>query len=161
MTLSPLRGAIVAMNEDRVIGVDGDLPWHYPADLKRFKQRTMGTTIVMGRLTWESIGCKTLPGRRNIVLTRSTIDGIETMTGIDAVLRACPSEDVWFIGGGQIYRAAMDVLNLLDVTWVPDKVATATAVRFPEIDPHQWREVERTPLEGNPALVNAIYHRRA
>lgn len=149
------------MNEDHVIGIDGDLPWHYPADLKRFKQRTTGTTIVMGRLTWESIGCKTLPGRRNIVLTRSTIDNVETMTGIDAVLQACTSEDVWFIGGGQIYRAAMDALNLLDVTWVPDKVATATAVRFPEIDPDTWREVERIPLQDNPVLVNAIYHRRA
>lgn len=148
------------MNKERVIGVDGGLPWHYSADLRRFKQRTIGTTIVMGRLTWESIGCKTLPGRRNIVLTRSTLGGIETMNSIEAVLRVCATEDVWFIGGGQIYSAAMDALNLLDVTWVPDEIATATAVRFPEIDPNVWREVERSPLEDNPALINAIYHRK-
>lgn len=149
------------MNDDHVIGIDGDLPWHYSADLKRFKQRTMGTTIAMGRLTWESIGGRPLPGRRNIVLTRSQLDGVETMDSIDGVLAACVDEDVWFIGGGQIYSAAMDRINLLDVTWVPDEIDSPSAVRFPEIVPAMWREVSRLPLADNPRLINSIFHRRS
>lgn len=150
----------MAMNHERIIGVDGDLPWHYSSDLKRFKQRTLGTTIVMGRLTWESIGSRALPGRRNIVLTSRQLDGVETMSGIDQVLAACASEDVWFIGGGQIYVAVMDKLNLLDVTMVPDQVDAANAVRFPEIDSAIWREVSRQSMDNEAGLVNVIYLRK-
>lgn len=148
------------MNDERIIGVDGDLPWHYSADLKRFKQRTLDTTIVMGRLTWESIGSRALPRRRNIVLTSRQLDGIETMSGVDQVLRSCADEDVWFIGGGQVYSAVMDELNLLDVTMVPDQVDAANAVRFPEIDPSIWREASRQSLDDETGLVNVIYLRR-
>ena len=155
----PLRGAIVAMNGDRVIGLDGDLPWRYPADLKRFKQRTLEHTIVMGRLTWESIGSRALPGRRNIVLTRSDIDGVETFRDLESLMAELSQEDVWFIGGGQIYQAVMPQLNLLDVTVVPDPVCSPDVVRFPEIDPAEWTEVSRQPLDGEPALTNVIYHR--
>ncbi|MGI9317478.1 MAG: dihydrofolate reductase, partial [bacterium] len=125
---SPLRGAFVAMNKDRVIGIDGSLPWHYSADLKRFKQRTMGSIIVMGRFTWESIGSKPLPGRRNIIVSRSGVDGVECHNTIDSVMTACEGQDIWFIGGGQIYRAALHLLNLLDVTLVPDKVESPNTV---------------------------------
>ena len=62
--------AIVAMSPERVIGLDGNLPWHYPVDLKRFRNVTLGTTVIMGRKTWESLNSKALPKRRNIVITR-------------------------------------------------------------------------------------------
>lgn len=156
---SPLRGAIVAMNRQHIIGVDGNLPWHYPADLQRFKRRTLGKIVVMGRLTWQSIGSKPLPGRRNIVLTSRALEGVEVMGSIHQVLNQCSGDDIWFIGGGQIYRAVFDQLNLLDVTWVPDQVDAASPVYFPEIDTSQWRKVSEEPLEGAPGLVNSIYQR--
>ncbi len=158
----PLRGAIVAMTRDRVIGVDGDLPWHYPADLRRFKERTMGCVVVMGRRTWESIGARPLPGRRNLVVSRSARgEQGEWFRELDAALDACGDADAWIIGGGQVYRAAMPRLNLLDVTWVPDLVSRPDAVTFPPINPADWAVVREAPLEDDSRLVNTIYKRRA
>ena len=155
-----LRGAFVAMNDDNVIGVDGGLPWHYSADLKRFKRQTMGSTIIMGRITWESIGSKALPGRRNIVISRNPVDGCEGYNSIDLALSQCADDDVWIIGGGQVYQAAMDKLNLLDVTYVPDKVAAEGSIKFPQIDPRMWKQASSTRLEDDPRLVNRVYIRR-
>jgi len=157
---SPLLGAIVAMNQDRVIGLDGELPWHYSADLKRFKRVTTGKTIVMGRLTWESVGSKPLPQRRNIVVSRKGVEGVESYNTLQQALTACGQEDTWIIGGGQLYRAAFKYLNLLDVTWVPDQVNDENAVTFPEIDPAHWTLVKESPLEQDDRLINAIYLRR-
>ncbi len=155
---TPLRGAIVAMTRDRVIGVDGKLPWHYSEDLKRFKRRTMGCVVIMGRVTWDSIGRKALPGRRNIVISRSAVAGVECYTDIEAALIACENEDIWIIGGSQIYHAAMPYLNLLDVTYVPDVVEREGVVRFPEIDLTCWRVVEESILPSDEGLSNIVYH---
>lgn len=150
------------MSRDRVIGIDGDLPWHHSADLKRFKQRTSGHTILMGRKTWESIGAKPLPGRRNIVISRRGVDEpVESYREIGEAFSACDDEDLWVIGGGQIYAAAMDRLNLLDVTLVPETPSPAGAVLFPEIDPRIWRKVSEEPLEGDPRLTSLVYLRSA
>ncbi len=157
---SPLRGAFVAMNEERVIGVDGTLPWHYSADLKRFKERTMGSIIVMGRHTWESIGSRPLPGRRNIVVSRRGVANVECYPAIDDVMDACGGSDIWFIGGGQIYRAAFHLLNLLDITLVPDKVDSPAAVTFPEIEETDWEILQRGPIKADTRLINTIYVRR-
>ena len=155
---APLRGAFVAMTRDRVIGVDGGLPWHYSEDLKRFKARTMGCVMVMGRKTWESIGSKPLPGRRNIVVSRRPVDGAECYISPRAALDACAGEDTWVIGGGQIYRETLDWVEVLDVTWVPDIIDDPDAVRFPEIDPDTWEETHREPV-GDNGLINVIYRR--
>ena len=72
-----MRAAIVAISPERVIGIDGELPWHYSADLRRFKRLTMGTTVIMGRRTWESIGSRPLPGRHNIVITKNPLPDID------------------------------------------------------------------------------------
>jgi dihydrofolate reductase len=157
---SPLRGAIVAMNANNIIGLDNSLPWHYSADLQRFKQRTLGKIIIMGRHTWESIGSKALPGRRNIVISRSPVAGIECYTNVAGAIEQCGEKDLWIIGGSQIYQTAFEFLNLLDVTLVPDRVDSTRAVRFPAIDPELWKAVETQPLETEPALVNTIYFRR-
>lgn len=157
---SPLRGAFVAMNEDRVIGVDGTLPWHYSADLKRFKARTMGSIIVMGRYTWESIDSRPLPGRRNIVVSRRGVADVEYYPDIEGVMNACGESDIWFIGGGQIYRAVFHLLNLLDITLVPDKVDSPAAVTFPEINETDWKILQRGPIEADTRLSNTIYVRR-
>ena len=156
---TPLRGAIVAMTRDRVIGVDGGMPWHYGEDLKRFKRRTMGCAVIMGRVTWDAIGHKELPGRRNIVISRSVVAGVEHYGGIEQPMEACREQDLWVIGGEQIYRAAMGYLNLLDITWVPDVIERDDAARFPPIDLSRWRVAEQSTLLGNAGLTNIVYRR--
>ncbi|MCG8433703.1 MAG: dihydrofolate reductase, partial [Gammaproteobacteria bacterium] len=97
---------IVAMDKNRVIGKDNAMPWHLPADLKYFKQTTMGKPIIMGRKTYEAIG-KALPGRLNIVVTRDknyTADGCTVVHDIDEALAAAAGhEEVMIIGGANLY----------------------------------------------------------
>ena len=101
-----MKGILVAVSPEGIIGKDNTIPWHYSADLKRFKRLTTGNTIIMGRKTWESLPKKPLPNRRNIVITRSSIENIECFNSIDDALRTCEG-DVWFIGGAGIYQEAM------------------------------------------------------
>ena len=156
--LSPIRGAIVAMTRENVIGLNGTIPWHHSTDLKRFKKTTMGATIVMGRLTWESLNCKALPGRRNIVVSRNPVKNVESYPSVEETLEACDS-DTWIIGGGQIYKASLHWINLLDVTYVPEIITDQLAVRFPAIDPDIWEQTSSTQLEDS-NLLNIIYRRR-
>ncbi len=153
-----LRGIIVAVSPEGVIGLDGRIPWHYSADLKRFKRLTLGACIVMGRLTWESIGAKPLPGRRNVVITARALPGVETYSSIADALRQIPGP-VWFIGGARIYAEALAHANLIDLTLVPDSITDARAVRFPAIDERDW---EAGPLEphDDPTLRIRRYRRR-
>ena len=150
----------MAITEDRVIGVDGKLPWHYSADLKRFKRLTLGATIIMGRGTWESMGAKPLAGRRNIVITRSVLDGVQCYTTIPAALATCTG-DIWFIGGGQLYAAALEFCDFIDVTQVPDKISAGNTVFFPELDPGVWPAEPMTPLAEDPRLGHGRYYRRS
>ncbi len=156
----PLIGAFVAINPPRIIGVDGQIPWHYGDDLKRFKVNTSGTVIVMGRLTWESIGSKPLPNRTNIVISRNHVNGAECYTSVDEALDQYAPEDVWVIGGGQIYRAAFDRLNFLDVTYIPDTVEAENVVTFPEIDPDLWQQCSQHSFGEHHVLQNRQYLRR-
>lgn len=135
-------GIIVAMNSDRVIGVGGKIPWYYPGDLARFKRVTLGSTVIMGRKTWESIPerFRPLKGRTNVVLTenlqgKSVLpDGAAWATDIKEALAYheykrkealerreldLRYEDVWFIGGARVYTEAMAYADVIDVTHVP------------------------------------------
>lgn len=160
MTNPGLIRAIVAMNEQGIIGKGGGLPWHYSEDLKRFKRKTIGSTIIMGRKTWESIDSKPLPGRRNIVISSKPVTGVECYTSIEnAVSRA--DGDIWIIGGGQIYSAALKFCDGLDVTWVPDRVYGEKLVRFPDIDPDKWHPGEKIVNELDDRLVHQIFTRKA
>jgi len=152
-------GAFVAMTADGVIGLDGDLPWHYSEDLKRFKRHTLDSNIVMGRLTWESVGGKPLPRRRNMVVTSRKIDGVECYPSIEAAIddRDGP---VWIIGGGQIYTASLQLCHVLDVTWVPDRVDDPSAVRFPRINPARWLAGPRRPMPEDERLHTQRFYRR-
>ena len=150
----------MAITKDRVIGADGKLPWHYSADMQRFKQLTLGTTIIMGRGTWESMGAKPLAGRRNIVITRSLLDGVQCYGSILGALATC-SGDVWFIGGGQLYAAALEFCDFIDVTQVPDKVSSGNIVFFPELDPGVWQAEPMRPLAADPRLGHRRYYRRS
>src|SRR4051812_50200971 len=94
------RGIMVAMSPEAVIGVGGKIPWHYRGDLRRVKRLTLGTTLIMGRVTWESLGGKTLPGRRNLVVTSRTISGAEGFANLASALAASGGKKLVFRGGG-------------------------------------------------------------
>ena len=155
-------GAIAAMTRERVIGMENAIPWHYSEDFKRFKRVTLGGTLIMGRKTWESLGCKALPGRRNIVISRNPVADIEHFSSIERALDACreSEQDIWIIGGGQIYRAAMPYCTLLDITIVPDRIDTQGSIRFPKIDPEIWIATDPVPLQADPRLSIQRYTRR-
>ena len=147
------------MSPARVIGVNGTLPWYYPADLRRFKQRTLGATIIMGRLTWESIGCKKLPKRRNVVITGAQLPHVETFLSIDDALLHCDGQ-IWFIGGAMLYEAALSYCELVDITRVPDQILSDGAVYFPELSSAEWRPGPMNPIAGDHRLKQQCYFRR-
>ena len=153
-----MKGILVAVSPEGIIGKDNTIPWHYSADLKRFKRLTTGNTIIMGRKTWESFPKKPLPNRRNIVITRSSIENIECFKSIDDALQTCEG-DVWFIGGAGIYQEAMQKADIIDMTLVPDNVTGEKCIYFPEID-KSWKEGETKTLDGEPKLKHKTYTRR-
>ncbi len=109
---------IAAVGHNRAIGKNGTMPWHISADLKRFKRITKGHTVLMGRKTWDSLG-KPLVDRRNVVITRRAIAGVETYASIDRALEALEGEDVVFvIGGGETYAQLLPKADLLYLTVV-------------------------------------------
>ncbi len=139
---------IVAYSLNRVIGRDGDLPWHYPEDLKHFKRTTMDHALIMGRKTHESIG-KPLPGRRNLVITRNPeyqSAGCEVFGSLDAAIRAARETDEcpFVIGGAQIFTLALPLATRMVVTEVQREVEGD--VFFPEFDSSAWREASRETL---------------
>jgi dihydrofolate reductase len=142
---------IVAVSENGVIGRDGGLPWHLSSDLKLFKQATMGKPMIMGRKTFEAIG-RVLPGRANIVVTRSKAampPGVqragsleEALALADKIARADGQDELFVIGGGEIYRQVLPRADRVYRTEVHLSVDGDTS--FPDLDPRQWREVSRT-----------------
>ncbi len=115
--------AVAAMSENRVIGRDGSMPWHYPKDLKFFKNLTLHHPIVMGRKTWDSLNGKPLPNRRNIVLTRrpgplAGAEVIHTPTGLNELPDL--HGQVFIIGGGEIYSLFLPHTHLLTLTHFPE-----------------------------------------
>lgn len=146
---------IAALSSNRVIGRDNDLPWRISADLKRFKALTTGHSIVMGRKTWDSIGFP-LPKRRSIVLTRDAefaAPGAEVVHTVDDALAAAgEDDDVFIIGGAQIYTLTLPRATHLELTHVDAEIAGDTF--FPEVDWSQWQEVAS---ESGPADADLPY----
>ncbi len=157
-----MRGMIFAVSPEGVIGAGGTIPWKYSGDLKRFKRLTAGSTVVMGRATFESIG-KPLPGRRNIVVTSHPIGvpGVESVRSLAEALELAGAADVWFIGGARIYAEAMAYVDMIDVTYVPDRVDAGDAVRAPPIDERVFEPSPVVAHEDEPALTRRTYQRRA
>ena len=135
---------IVAASTNNVIGNKGELPFRIPDDLKRFKALTMGKPIVMGRLTWESIG-RPLPGRQNIVITRQpgfSATGCDIVSSPGAALEAAgDAEEIMIIGGSQIYDLFLPKAGRLYLTRVLETIAGDTF--FPAIDESEWELLER------------------
>lgn len=140
---------IAALAENGVIGVKNRLPWRLPEDLAHFKTVTLGHPVVMGRKTFESLG-RPLPGRRNIVITRTPgwhAAGAEAAASLDAALALCSgAPEVFVIGGAEIYALALPLADRLFLTEVA--VAPEGDARFPEFDRSRFRVSARTPRRG-------------
>ncbi|GAB3173061.1 dihydrofolate reductase [Telluribacter humicola] len=134
---------IVAVSENSVIGADNDLPWRLPDDLKRFKRLTMGSPMIMGRKTFESIG-KPLPGRTTIILTRSEdyqVEGAEVVHSLEDALklaRSLKTEEVYVIGGGEIFNQAMPQAGRIYLTKVLTSIEGDTFFTIPDLE--NWQE---------------------
>lgn len=139
---------IVAIDRNNAIGRDNDIPWHISADLKRFKSITMGHTVMMGRNTWESLPFKPLKGRRNIVISKSmtATEGMEVAKSVDEAISMVKDDDVFVIGGEQIYRQTIEYADRLVVTHV-DIEAEGADRFFPAIDVNIWKVIEESPSE--------------
>ncbi len=155
---------IVARGKNGAIGLNGKMPWHIPEDLRHFKTVTMGCPVIMGRKTWDSIG-RALPGRTNIVLTRNpegTYQGALRASSIREALELVPgAENVFIIGGAQLYRQA---LPLVASAWVTEIDAAPEADAFfedlPEADWSRTVLSELAATDKRPAVVFCRYDRR-
>jgi dihydrofolate reductase len=161
---------IAAVAENGVIGAGNAMPWRLSSDLRRFKALTMGKPVIMGRKTFESIG-KPLAGRVNIVVTRQkgfAPPGVTVVPSVDAALvtaeegaRAAADDEIMVIGGGEVYRAAIDRADRLYITHV--EAAPAGDTHFPAIDPAVWRATTAERLPSGPkdsaASTFVVYER--
>ena len=155
---------VVAIAKNNVIGMEGDMPWKLSTDLKRFKRDTMGKPVIMGRKTFQAIG-KVLPGRLNIVISRSEFVAENTVhaNSIEAALflaegwaKENGAEEICIIGGGQIYAATLPLASKLYVTHVMAEPEGDT--KFPEILDAEWRPVEREEVPmGEKDTAETLY----
>ena len=135
---------IVAMAQNRTIGVNNTLPWRCPEDLKHFKALTMGHHMIMGRKTFDSIG-KPLPGRTTVVVTRNAtlqIEGCVMARSLEEAIAACAGDsEVFIVGGAEIYAQALPQADTLYITEIQQDVEGDA--HFPEFDRNAWQEVAR------------------
>ncbi|OGT42395.1 MAG: hypothetical protein A3F13_03365 [Gammaproteobacteria bacterium RIFCSPHIGHO2_12_FULL_40_19] len=142
---------IVAKSKNNVIGKNNQMPWHLPADLKHFKQITMGKPIIMGRKTFDSIG-KPLPGRRNMIISRDTklsIAGCDVFHGIDDALKAVKNEpEVMIIGGANLYEQTLARAHCIYLTLIDAEFEGDTFFLAPELN-KEWQLVseEKFPAD--------------
>lgn len=149
----PRVHVVAAIAANGVIGTAGGMPWKLPEDLRHFKSLTLGHPIIMGRKTWETLG-RPLPGRDNIVITRSAsyrAPGARVATSLEAALAMCEGKPVAFvIGGGEVYAAALPIAHALVLTEIDREYAGDA--RFPDFDRSAWREIERRSQIGADGL---------
>ena len=161
---------IVAMAENRVIGRDNQLPWHLPGDLQHFKATTLGKPVIMGRLTYESIG-RPLPGRTNIVVTRNpgwSAEGVsvvhstgEALALARSVALADGAEEVMVIGGARLYAELLPDVDRIYLTLIHADVEGDA--HFPPLEPGRWRQLQCRdfPAEGaNPYAYSVTVWQR-
>lgn len=156
---------IVAVSPEGVIGLHGDIPWKHPGDQRRFKRVTLGHAMIMGRKTWESIGKRPLPKRRNVVVSRSPVEGVEHYASVAEAISAIENgadapNEIWIVGGAGIYAEGMTLADVIDVTYVPEHVDHPDAVKFPAIDDATWIAGPMLPHEDEPELTRRELTRR-
>ena len=148
MNTTPLDNLniIVAVARNNAIGLNNELLYRLPNDLKRFKALTTGHTIIMGRKTFESLPKGVLPNRRNIVLSRQEglhYENAECYRSLEDALMQCDyTEDIYIIGGGELYKQTVGMAKRIHLTLVDDMPAEADAF-FPELNPEEWQETLR------------------
>lgn len=161
---------MVAVARNGVIGRAGEMPWHLPADLRHFKARTMGTPMIMGRKTFQSIG-KPLPGRDNVVVTRQQdfkVDGVQVVRSVEEAFDMAEdlakrrgTDRITVVGGGEIYALAMPRATRIELTEID--LAPEGDAYFPTLDPAVWQETARESYpgtDGGPAFSFVTYARR-
>jgi dihydrofolate reductase len=153
------------MSRNRVIGANGRIPWHLPDELKLFKSVTMGHHMLMGRKTWDSIG-RLLPGRRTVIVTRQPgyhVAGAIVAHSLEEAIAACGADDeIFVIGGAELFKAALPLADRLYLTTVDAEIAGD--VCMPEFAPDEWREVssrehardERHPYPYRHAVLERV-----
>lgn len=162
--MPPRLTLIVAYSDNRTIGRDNALPWKLPGDLAHFKRTTLGSPIIMGRKTWESLG-RPLPGRTNVVVSRNAdyaAQGAAVVPTLAAAVQACGAVDeAYVIGGAQIYEQALPLAQRLIATEVHAEVEGDAF--FPALPASQWQEISREPqpAENGYAYDFVVYERRA
>jgi len=140
---------IASVSQNGYIGVDNKLPWKIPEDMRLFAHKTKNSNIIMGRKTFETIGNKPLPGRRNIIISRLAnslgvlnSDGCDVFSSVAEALDACDNgKDTWIVGGERIYEAGMEFADELHLTLVPQWIETTygqDSARFPWINPLEF-----------------------
>lgn len=156
---TPCLSVIVAMARNRVIGANGAIPWHLPNELKLFKRVTMGHHIIMGRKTFESIG-KLLPGRTTVIVTRQAnyrVQGAIVAHSLPEAVDACGKDDeIFVIGGGELYRAALPAAGRIYLTIVDAEPEGDTFM--PEIDPADWREHSAQDFSADDRHLHGYSH---
>ena len=145
---------IVAMANNRVIGLDNKMPWHLSADLKKFKSITMGSPILMGRKTYESIG-RPLPGRTNMIISRNLDyqqEGCLVFNDLNTALKKASecTQEVFIIGGSDLYKAILPMVDVIYLTLINKDFQGDTF--FPEIDFNEWSEVTREDIKDDPSV---------
>ncbi|TPE61120.1 dihydrofolate reductase [Sandaracinobacter neustonicus] len=154
---------VVAAADNDVIGKDGAMPWHLPADLRHFRRITMGKPVIMGRKTFASIG-KPLPGRHNIVLTRDaafSAEGVTVASSFADAISAAAADEIMVIGGAEIYALARPLATGIELTRIHARPEGDAF--FPAPEPEHWAEIAREdhPAEGDaPAYSFLSYARR-
>ncbi|SFS01601.1 dihydrofolate reductase [Microbacterium sp. cf046] len=170
MTRAPRIGLIWAQAQDGVIGRDGGMPWYVPEDLAHFKAITVGSPVVMGRGTWDSLDprYKPLPGRRNIVVTRQDDwegEGAARAGSLDEGLQLAAADEpewIWVIGGGAIFALAIPDADRLEVTELTDVAGFSPLpddVRAPAIEKTRFRVIEFDPPDGAHTSRSGIRYR--
>lgn len=146
-----MLSVIVAHTKDLVIGLNGSMPWHLPKDLAYFKKTTLGSPVIMGRKTFESIG-RALPGRLNIVISRSSNltlpEGVLLFNSLEKAMEATKEyKEVFVIGGGRIYQSAVKLADRLYITYIDASISGDTY--FPKYDVTKYRLIaqEDTPKD--------------
>lgn len=150
--MKPVISIIAAIGANRELGKDNDLLWRIPADWKRFKEITSGHTVIMGRKTFESINAKPLKNRRNIVITRQKGypgNGAEVVDSWEVALQlAEPGEEVFILGGAQIYDLFLPIADRLYLTHV-HRFFDEADTWFPEYNPDNWEIIEQTDIHDD------------
>jgi len=141
---------ITAIDKERGIGKDGDIPWHYSEDMKFFKEKTMGNPVLMGRKTYESLpeDYRPLPGRKNIVLTRSDKtfhESVSKANSLEEAWKKSSNEKIFIIGGAGVYIQTLEKADKMILTKIKENYEGDTY--FPEYSENKWKEVKREKHE--------------